>query len=164
MKNEIPRWGWYNGMFLHKLDDAIRKQPNQTISEFHKSFIDAQLNGIAFPLQNQGLAISLLYMLLVVPREMWESSQQVGTQFEFNTKHLFTFRTGATDDNWQFIRLMRNAISHANFEMDKSGTYVFWNTNNAGIKNFEVSIIHISLFEFISEIGKYYINRVSIQK
>ena len=121
MKKEIPRWGWYNGMFLHDLEDAIHTQPNQSIAEFHQSFTKHKMNGMEFPLKNQGLAISLLYMLLVVPREIWESSPQAGTQFEFTTRPSFTFLTGSTDDNWQFLRLMRNAVSHANFEMNESG-------------------------------------------
>lgn len=151
-------------MLLHDLEDAIISQPHQSIKEFHQSFAKDKMNGIAFPLKNQGLAISLLYMLLVVPREIWESSHESGTQFPFSTKELFTFQVGSAGDNWQFLRLMRNAISHANFDMNETGNYTFWNINRDGIRNFEVTIHHRDLFSFISEIGKYYLNSKSNEK
>lgn len=100
----------------------------------------------------------MLYMVLVVPREMRETNQVARTNFKFDSRNKFSKITGDWQDNWDFIRLMRNAISHANFDMDQKGEYRFWNIGQQGQKNFEVSIMHSDLFEFISEIGHYYIN------
>lgn len=164
MRNEIPRWGWYNGMFLFEYADALETKGIQDIHNFYDSFKRKNLNGIDFPLKNQGLSISLLYMLLVVPREMWENQNNNNTSFAFTTRNLFAFREGENLDTWNFLRCMRNSISHANFNMTQEGEYTFWNTQQNGNINFNVTIMHANLLVFISEIGKYFINEIGAQQ
>jgi len=51
-------------------------------------------------------------------------------------------------------------LAHANFSIDVSNAKLtFWN-NNHGTKNFEVEIGYGDLGEFLSEVGKYYVNEV----
>ena len=76
MRNELPKWGWHTGMFLFDYADALETKGKQDIHDFYDSFKRKHLNGIDFPIKNQGLSISLLYMLLVVPREMWENDKK----------------------------------------------------------------------------------------
>lgn len=160
MRNEIPRWGWYNGMFLINFSDALENKGIQDINSFYDSFKKKYLNDIDFPIKNQGLTISLLYMLLVVPREMWENQQANGTQFPFTTRNLFETEKGSDFDTWNFVRCMRNSVSHANFDMNNQGKYTFYNIQQNGNVNFKVKIMHSDLFKFITEIGKYYINEI----
>jgi len=164
MKNEIPKWGWYNGLFMFEFYDALQCKGFQDIVNFYDSFRKRNLNGIEFPLKNQGLSISLLFMLLVIPRELWENEQNKGTRFDFKTRCYFSFQEGENFDTWDFLRCMRNSVSHANFDMNKDGEYTFWNEQNNGNINFKVSIMHSKLFLFITEIGKYYINKIKVQK
>ncbi|GBD98139.1 hypothetical protein BMS3Abin07_00147 [bacterium BMS3Abin07] len=91
MRDEIPKWGWYNGMFLFDFADALECKGIYDIHNFYDSFRRKHLNGIEFPIKNQGLAISLLYMLLVVPREMLENQQPDRTQLRFTTRNLWFF-------------------------------------------------------------------------
>jgi hypothetical protein len=163
MRNEIPKWGWFNGLFLFEYEDALENNKDITIGEFYNNFRNNHLNNKEFPLKNQGIAISSLYMLLVFPREIWEREQNEGTQFQFNTKSLFEFENGNNLSNWDFIRLMRNSISHANFDMKSDGEYIFWNRKDNDDINFKVKILHSNLFKFITEIGKYYLNKVGAQ-
>jgi hypothetical protein len=161
MKNEIARWGWYNGLFMHEFQELLEVNPSATIQAFHTDFRKDFLNGIEFPLKNQGLVISMLYMVLVIPRELWEK-EKIETNFKFNTKNHFTFIIPENDiDNWDFLSMMRNAISHANFDMTDDGIYSFWNISSDKNINFKVTICHCKLFEFINEVGKYYINEVA---
>ncbi len=61
----------------------------------------------------------------------------------------------------EFLRLLRNSIAHANFEIvPETNLYKFWNIGPKGVKNFEVEIAHGDLGMFISEVGKYFINEV----
>jgi hypothetical protein len=161
MRNKIPKWGWYNGMFQFDFEDALHTNPKQTIEQFYNDFRTRCLNNIAFPLKNQGTAISLLYMLLVVPRELWErtpANNQI--RFPFVTKKRFNFQSDENVSNDEFIKLMRNSIAHANFDMNENGEYTFWNERKNGERNFKVKISHRNLFLFISEVGKYFINEV----
>lgn len=62
---------------------------------------------------------------------------------------------------FDFLRLIRNSLSHANFSIDaKTNSLTFWNNNREGTKDFEVEITYPDLGDFIVEIGKYYINEV----
>jgi len=160
MLKEIPKWGWYNGLFLFEYADALETKGKQDIHDFYDSFKRKNLNGNEFPIKNQGLSISLLYMLLVLPREMWENQQNNSTSFAFKTRNLFKFEQGGDFDTWNFLRCMRNSISHANFNMTQEGEYTFWNTQQNGNINFRVTIMHSDLFTFITEIGMYFINEI----
>ena len=159
MRDEIPQWCWYNGMLLFALEDYLKANPNISVSNFFNEFkITHQLQSINFNIKNQGLIISLLYGLLVVPNEMWEP-KGTKTNFAFNTKSHFTTTSSAEFSTDEFLRLLRNAIAHANFEVNiDQATYRFWNINQKGEKNFEVTITHGKLGEFVGEVGKYFIN------
>ena len=179
-REEIPKWTWYNGQFLFQFDEKLRNNPCMTISEFFKSFSKTQgLQKNLYHTKNQGTMILLLYGLLVVPKEIWEKKK---TRFEFTTKKYFKCYDGKECKEMttiDFLRLLRNSLAHANFSIDTTEeTFYFWNIKpdrgkknekkNKGekkekekIKNFEVKISYKNLGDFITEIGKYYINEVS---
>lgn len=161
MRDEIPQWCWYNGMLLFALADYLETEPNKSVRNFFDDFKAAhQLQNIQFNIKNQGLLISLLYGLLVVPKEMWEP-KGTKTNFVFNTRNQFTTTSSAPFSTDEFLRLLRNAVAHANFEVDiEKAIYRFWNTNPRGERTFEVTVTHGGLGEFIGEVGKYFINQV----
>lgn len=165
MREEIPQWCWYNGMFLFSFDEALQSEDkNKTLKEFYNSFKEQQgLSNFPFSLKNQGAVICFLYAFLVIPREIWERDEEQGTEFSFKTIENFDVTIGKdqADNTWNFLRLMRNAISHANFNIDTDeNKYTFWNNDRQGNHNFEVKVSHSGLGEFLTEVGKYYINEV----
>ncbi len=161
-RHEIPQWTWYNGQFLFQFDEQLKKNPNLTISQFFTDFLKSQglENLNIYHTKNQGTVILLLYGLLVIPREIWEKTS---TNFQFTTRNKFSVKTPPTDSNLdtlKFLRLLRNSLAHANFSIDISNAKLtFWNNYN-GTKNFEVEIGYGDLGEFLSEVGKYYVNEV----
>lgn len=166
MNKEIPQWSWYNGQFLFAIDDALNTCGDEiTVKKFMEEFKEKHgLTNFPFNLKNQGAVISLLYTLLVVPREIWEPKKGNGTAFAFTTRPKFTITIGQDlcSDVWEFLRLMRNSVGHANFNIDiNNAEYKFWNMTPSGNRNFEAIINHCDLGEFLSEIGKYYINEVT---
>ena len=161
-REEIPQWCWYNGQFIFNFQESLQNKPNQSIQEYFNQFKNRnELDNIDFNLKNQGMVLMLLYGLLVIPREIWERTDT--TYFQGISIHHFEFtiQPESTIDTSLFIRMMRNAISHANFEIDyQANSYKFWNINNNGQRTFEVKISHEGLGCFLTEIGKYYINEV----
>ncbi len=160
-RQEIPVWTWYNAQFLFQFEEQFQKNPNKTISEFFDDFLTDQKlqNPRFYHTKNQGTVLMIMYGLIVIPREIWEKNN---TNFQFTTRNKFLLKppTDINLDTFNFIRLLRNALSHANFSIDADNQKVtFWNNNN-GTKNFEVDIDWANLGEFIAEIGKYYINEV----
>jgi hypothetical protein len=160
-RQEIPLWTWYNGQFLFQFDEQLQKNPKKSISEFLNDFKQTQnlLHQNFYQTKNQGTVILLMYGLIVIPREIWEKTN---TNFQFTTRGKFSFNppTDNNLDTLNFLRLLRNSLSHANFSIDTiSEKLTFWNNYN-GVKNFEVQISWSDLGEFIAEVGKYYINEV----
>jgi len=163
-RHQIPQWTWYNGKFLFQFNEQLEKNPEKTIKQFFDEFLVSQsldkLN--VYHTKNQGTVILLLYGLLVIPKELWE---ETSTNFLFQTKGKFKIIVGDNNlDTLGFLRKLRNSIAHANFEIDtdidtNSVICTFWNTSH-GKKNFEVEICYSDLGEFMSEVGKYYINEV----
>lgn len=161
-REEIPKWAWYTGQFLFHFQDQLDAGGQGTVADCFNTFKEAlQLqNCDGFQLKNQGTMLMLLYGLLVVPREMW--NYQGLPDFQFKTRGEFRFCIG--DENLaprNFLKYMRHAIAHANFDIDLANNrYTFWNTQNNGTINFKVRINHCGLGNFVTEVGKYYINTV----
>ena len=165
-REEIPQWIWYNGQFLFQFDEQLKKNPKMTISSFFSDFLTNQglQNLNIYHTKNQGTVILLLYGLLVIPREIWEKNS---TSFQFTTRNKFSVKppTDTNLDTLNFLRLLRNSLAHANFSVDTTNARLtFWNNHNNGIKNFVVEISYGDLGEFISEVGKYYVNEVKNKK
>ncbi|MBN2594927.1 MAG: hypothetical protein JXA81_15580 [Sedimentisphaerales bacterium] len=165
-QNEIPRWVWFTGQFLFRFQETLEYCPQTTIARFWEDFKNSQglQNCQGFHLKNQGTLLMLLYGLLVVPRGMWERRQQYLPDFSFTTRNRFDFHAGNQNMTAiDFLKYMRNALAHANFEIDvRNGTYMFWNRQNYGRGNidFEVKINHCGLGMFVTEVGQYFINTV----
>lgn len=161
IRKQIPFWGWFNGSLQHSLAETLESAPHQSVSEFYSTFKNTQIGGQDFPLKNQALTLGLLYSVLVVPREIWEQDENGGTDFPFHTEDLFSVTEGSYDDTWHFLRLIRNSVSHANFEITANGEYTFWNKQQSGDVNFKVSIMHSDIFNFINELANYYLLNVA---
>lgn len=160
-REEIPQWTWYNGNFLFQFEEQLKINPSLSISDFFDQFQKSQgIYGLNFyHTKNQGTIFLLLYGLLVTPKEIWEKSN---TDFNFYSRKYFEIKTGDTNiSTLDFLRLLRNSLSHANFSINPDRNIIlFWNINNSGTKNFEVEINYPDIAYFLNEIGKYYINDV----
>ena len=161
-RQDIPLWAWYNGQFLFQFDEQLKSHPSKSLSDFYSDFLkDQKLEQYNFyNTKNAGSVLMLMYGLIVIPKEIWEESN---TNFKFITRSRFLFKS-TTNENlstFDFLRLIRNSLSHANFSIDpKANSLTFWNNNRQGIRDFEVEINYPDLGDFIVEIGKYYVNEV----
>lgn len=163
-RKEIPHWAWYNGQFLFKFQESLERNPYLTIGELWSNFKkDQKLEGFDFGLKNQGTVLMLLYGLLVVPKEIW-GTDKIDSDFKFETKKELIITKPCNElSNSDIIRRIRNAVSHANFEVYADlNQYIFWNMNRKGQRDFEAVVSHEGLGKFLTEVGKYYINQVIV--
>lgn len=162
-RQDIPQWTWYNGQFLFQFYDQLKDNPQKSISDFFSEFLISQSlqNLDVYHTKNPGTVILLMYGLLVIPKEIWEKEN---TDFSFNTRSKFKFIIPKYNNinTLDFLRFLRNSLAHANFSIDAtSSKLTFWNCFKEE-RNFEVEISYANLGQFISEIGKYYINEVKL--
>ncbi|MCC7147515.1 MAG: hypothetical protein IT443_13825 [Phycisphaeraceae bacterium] len=111
-------------------------------------------------LKNPAYIASLLYCLIVVPKEIWDPPSN-DTIYNLLDKdkplRLFQVTTWAPPNNEHplrdFIRHLRNAIAHVNFASDSQENYEFWDKSRNGTENFKVSITVDALGRFLSTVG-----------
>ena len=156
MRKSVATVAYFNGLLLTTLENKLTNNPNQSISDFYEEF--QKNNNKDFYLGNHGQVISMLYTTLVLLKEIWESSKCKGMNFTFDFKKYFKIEKCSKKDTCTFIRGMRNALSHANFEISiEEQKYTFFDENPRNKKrHFQVSISQDDIFEFISKLANYY--------
>lgn len=176
MDNEIKdleRWTWYTVMFLNHCQNGSLKS-KAVLEEFSQQHDLENTNN--FCTWNQATVLMALYGLFVVPKEFWRnkggstdaekinSDGKIVENFKFESRQTFK-----GDDEYiknmstaVFFRRFRNSLAHANFEFDKKHNILtFKNFDKKNNINFEVSNNMCGLSEFLTEIGKYFINNIT---
>ncbi|MFH1777492.1 MAG: HEPN family nuclease [Candidatus Omnitrophota bacterium] len=75
--------------------------------------------------------ISLLYSLIVVPKEFWKLSKnhpvytRIKESWSLESVNIIVDKSHWEEPIYRFMHHLRNAIAHANFEF-KSGDFEFW--------------------------------------
>ena len=120
-----------------------------------------------FNIFNQAQTMSLLYCVLLVPKELWMDSQDAPIYDEiraYEPERLFTIEKSSKehrkDPAYWLIRNMRNALAHINYEYETNAelTYMFWNVHK-GDKNWEVKISSPNLEIFVNSVGSLLANK-----
>lgn len=116
---------------------------------------------------DHSLAVSLLYCLIVVPREILNLPRDHQIYRDFDNEKLvssFTVSEPSKIDSYQFIRCLRNSVAHALFsiaEENSEAHYTFW-TEREPI--FQAHIGHKNLIRFLSHVGQRLSNAVLAKK
>jgi hypothetical protein len=110
---------------------------------------------------NSAYLVSLLYCLIVVPRELWlkdTENPSIANLDSSSVLGLFsiTIRPIKFDASpvLALLRHLRNALAHARFSIDKSGNFIFWDQENErSPRNFQAAISTQDLEAFLSSVG-----------
>jgi len=162
-RTNITKWAWYTGSFLIIANRLNQENPASTTNlfeAFHQTHPEFP-QGYRFNPVNPGMVMMLLYGILVVSKETWDARND----FPFLSRQRFTFKVGNPEiSSKDFIRLLRNAVAHAHFTVNvNSQEYTFWNVAKDGQRDFEVTVSQSTLGDFLTELGRFYINYVSNQ-
>ena len=118
-----------------------------------------------YSVENPAYVLSLLYCLIVFPKELWKHSINIEMSESINSKYykiIDLFEISAWENRpkdqivignrYSFIDKMRNSISHANIKIDSDMNFIFIDKNNGKI-NFYCSANILNVMEFLSKIG-----------
>jgi hypothetical protein len=115
-----------------------------------------------YEFENPAYVVSLLYCLIVVPRELWarRPDDKVYCRIEEHCPvDLFDIRMedpgGDKPPTYRLIRHLRNAVAHANFSVDSQMSFVFWDSDPRGSvrRTWEARIGSEALMRFLTEVG-----------
>ena len=155
-KDNLMIMPYINCMFILEL-----KNKEFLKSEYYKNmdFQDKNIPRVfsEVGLDNQGLLLMTLYSLLVVPKELYDN--ELSTEFTGLNKKIKTIKT-YEESNYSYdkneinyVKHIRNAVSHANLRFEPNDYVEFIDTNKYSTKN-EKCIIRIPLVK-ISELLEY---------
>lgn len=110
--------------------------------------------------------VSLLYCLIVVPREVWDDLPENHKVYDMidATWLLTLFEVELSEGRltmrrqehpaYYLIYHLRNAVAHARFSIAEDGRFTFWDQpNKTSAPNFRASLSRDSLQEFLSKVG-----------
>jgi hypothetical protein len=111
-----------------------------------------------YQFKNPAFICGLLYGLIVVPKEVWLHSKDdpiYQRLHESDLLELFTVtccdRCPDAHSMFHLIRHLRNSIAHANFSVDHTQAFTFWDQKNrGGPRTWEARIANPKLMEFLS--------------
>lgn len=155
-RNEIPLRALLNAAIV---DRAV--QTTQFEECVREVLTLAGSQGAEYQFKNPAFICGLLYCLIVVPKEVWISSEadpvyrkleseSVVDLFDIRLKdHAFD-----TKPTYFLLHRLRNAIAHANFEVDQSQAFLFRDRKDKAAAHFwEAWVSNANLFRFLNSVS-----------
>jgi HEPN pEK499 p136 len=155
-RSEVPVWAFLNAQIVQ---EAFRSGDlTKAIWRIEESY---GLPPNSLPIINLAHVVSLLYCLIVVPKELWATDKLPAALSKINANWLFgltsiTVKSPNFDQDpvSRFFRHLRNAIAHVRFEINARGDFTFWDQKNANsTQNFRAAFTQTNLEQFLSTVG-----------
>ena len=155
-RTEVPAWAFINAEIIQ---EAVHR--DVLVDAIHHVEQKYGLPLDSLRVINPAHVLSLLYCLIVVPKELWLKNEKHPVFDELNMLDLLRFVTIRTrppqfDANpaFQLLRHLRNAVSHVNFAITDSGLFIFWDQKPGdAIRLFEADMTVTQLEQFLSLVG-----------
>ncbi|MCY2925079.1 MAG: hypothetical protein NT031_06500 [Planctomycetota bacterium] len=160
------------GQYDLRLDIPVRAIMNDNLRhriEHGASFLEAKkdyfgepwakqagIDPYAYTTDDQVRAVSLLYCLIVVPRELLKlaPNHELYRRLDaLNVDRHFNVKRPVPIDSYRLITSLRHAVAHGLFSIQQSNQetqYTFWTERNP---LFEAEITNSRLTEFLNEVG-----------
>ncbi|QNM97845.1 HEPN family nuclease [Chitinimonas koreensis] len=154
LKDEVPRRAFIDAQVLHLAIKSGQIRPSLAA-------ISAQYGLENYCAFGPAHTISLLYCLIVVPRESYWSPQLLAQLEKHDPLKFFSFMAPPSPTE-QLIRHLRNAIAHADFVISSNGQFTFNDRRHRNeVPNFVATIEQPQLQKFLSIIGAEMANACS---
>ena len=162
-RREIPTWAFINAQIIQ---DAVKTGKLQSSIEKVEKYY--KLKPRSFSIINSAYLTSLLYCLIIVPKELWIINNRHPVFSKISKKDLFSLfkikkkpPVFEKDPVFMFLRHLRNAISHVRFLIDEEGNFTFWDQKNddSSQRTFEaITVAPNSMEIFLSTVGSQLAN------
>jgi len=154
LRNEIPQRAFINAQIIQSAEelDSWKKS---------KLLVSSKYSLPEYEFINPAYVVSLLYCLLVVPKEIWIKNNKYHKVFsevdENELKdNITSYRSSdpkfETNFSYNIAHKLRNSVAHANYEIDHELNFEFWDEFK-GKENFRCKFSSKSIMWYLSEFG-----------
>jgi hypothetical protein len=157
-RKEIPARAFLNAAIIDRLveTDAFAECQQNALTKAGFA------SDIQYQYKNPAFIAGLLYCLIVVPKEIWISTKDDPVYQQLENKGLLTLfkinRKGKDYDNapmYNLIHRLRNAVAHADFSIDQSQAFTFWDQREKDNPPlWEAWISNEDLMRFLSKLAQ----------
>ena len=160
MNEKIPAIAYIEAQILHRASGQGLLAPSVRAVETEYGLNPGSLGSGIF-LETR--IISLLYSLIVVPKEFWSLSKehpiysQIEDRWSLDKVNIKTDQSHWKEPVYRFIHHLRNAMAHANFEF-KSGNFEFWDQYKNKPETYRASLSTEVMQQFLETVGSLLAN------
>lgn len=159
MDKNIPRLAYIEAQILHRAARLGMLNSTARLVELDYKIPASTLgNGIFF----QTRTLSLLYLLVVLPKEYWALKEQaliygkIEKLWSINNAKIVIDFNDFKNPIYSFIHHLRNAVVHAHFEFIDNN-FVFWNERNKKI-TYRAEVSFSTIESFLEVVGSLLAN------
>lgn len=155
-RKDIPSWAFINAQIAQEgIRSGDLARSIRSVEDYYG------LPPESFSYINPAYVLSLLYCLIVVPKEIWPIKKNHPVYSEIDKDCLRDlFKVELSYEQFErhrvchLIHHLRNAVAHANFAIQDDGRFVFWDQKNkSSAPYFRASLSEDNLQLFLSKIG-----------
>jgi hypothetical protein len=156
----IPRVAYCEAQILHRASAQELLAPVVRVVETEYGLHSGSLGSGVFV---ETRILSLLYLLIVVPKEFWDLSknhpiyEQIKKSWSFKTVETILDNSHYEDPIYKFVHHLRNAVAHVNFEF-KSGSFVFWDQFKKEPEKYRAALSTPAMQHFLEVVGSLLAN------
>lgn len=157
MSNQnIPKFAYVEAQIVQRAAKNGALVPYVRLAEVEHGMKKGSLErGIYF----QTRVLSLLYLLIVVPKETWGLDEthpiyaQIESEWSLSDVRIIIDQSSWQNPVYRFIHHLRNSVAHANFEFAKNLTFEFWDRNSNGVVKYRAAVSGAGLERFLEVVG-----------
>lgn len=159
VKEKLSRGAYVEAQIFHLAgNQGTLIQATRSVEERYGLKHESLGNGYFFETRT----LALLYMLIVVPKELWSLSEkhkiydQIDDLWSVSQVNIISDNSQWQNPTYKFIHHLRNAIAHANFQFENQNLR-FWDGRGENI-SFEARISKDTLINFLEVVGAHMAN------
>jgi len=166
MNEKIPAIAYIEAQILHRASAQNLLAPSVRSVEAEYGLQQGSLGSGVF-LETR--ILSLLYTLIVVPKELWNLSKthsiygQIETSWSLETVDVITDQSHWEVPVYKFVHHLRNAMAHANFKF-KGGSFEFWDQYKNKPETYRAKLSVQVMQQFLEVVGSLLANLKSESK
>lgn len=160
MIRKIPALAYIEAQIIHQ---ASAKGLLAPIARSVETRYGLELDYLGGGVFIQTRTLSLLYLLIVVPKESWKLDEnhpiygQISEAWSLNEVCIDICNSRWQNPIYRFIHHLRNAIAHANFEF-KNENIEFWDQNKSKMVTYKATLSTTAMQKFLEVVGSLLAN------